>query len=219
MAEPMHTSAIGWARTVLGRPGLTAEGADRGDAATTYRLSADGTVAAYLKVGSGGLAGERDRLTWLGDRVPVHGVLGFAAADGQEWLLTAPLRGADLSQPVHTARPHRLVRLLASALRRFHAIDPGGCPFGVPADGAVVVHGDACLPNVVFAGTDFGGYLDVGAAGLGSPEVDLAAAVWSLDHNLGPGFGGELLRRYGWPQDDPATVERLRRSYEAADVT
>jgi aminoglycoside phosphotransferase len=219
MSEPRHTTAIGWARTVLGMPALTAEAPDRGDAATTYRLSADGTVAGYLKVGAGGLAGERDRLTWLGGRVTVPGVLGFAAADGQEWLLTSPLRGADLSQPVHTARPHRLVRLLACALRRFHAIDPAACPFGGPSDGAVVVHGDACLPNFVFDGTDFAGCLDVGEAGLGSPEVDLAAAVWSLEHNLGPGFGGELLRRYGWPQDDAATVERLRRSYEAADVT
>jgi aminoglycoside phosphotransferase len=41
------------------------------------------------------------------------------------------------------------------------------------------VHGDACLPNFVR---------------IDSPEIDLAAAVWSLDHNLGPGFGGAFLR-------------------------
>lgn len=39
----------------------------------------------------------------------------------------------------------------------------------------------------------------------------------SLDYNLGPGFGGEFLRAYGWPQDDEATVEQLRLSYEAGD--
>jgi kanamycin kinase len=215
MAEPMHTSAIQWATTILGMPGLTAEFADRGDAATTYRLAEDGAVVGYLKIGAGGLAGERDRLIWLGHRVPVPGVLGFASGDGHERLLTGPLRGADLSQPPHTAQPHRLVRLLASALRRFHAVDPHECPFGCQADGPVVVHGDACLPNFVFDGTELAGYLDVGEVRRGNPEVDLAAAVWSLSYNLGPGFGADLLRRYGWSQHDEPTVERLRRSYDA----
>ena len=215
MGDDRHATAIRWARTLLNTPGFTTEVADRGDAATTYRLSDHGTVAGYLKVGHCGLAAERDRLIWLGDRVAVPRVLGFAGSDGQEWLLTAPLAGADLSQPAHIADPHRLVPLLASALTRLHSLDPAECPFGRSQDGAVVIHGDACLPNFVFDTTDFTGYLDVGDVRLGKPDVDLAAAVWSLDHNLGPGFGGELLRRYGWPQDDEATVERLRRAYGA----
>ena len=210
----MHATAIRWAATLLDLPGVVAEAANRGDAATTYRLSDSGTAAGYLKVASGGLAGERDRLAWLGRRVAAPGVLGFAESDGREWLLTAPLPGSDLSQPVHTAQPHRLVRLLASALSRLHSLDAAECPFGPAHAGAVVIHGDACLPNFVFDETDLTGYLDVGELRRGSPEVDLAAAVWSLEHNLGPGFGAELLRRYGWPQTDEATVERLRRSYE-----
>ena len=214
MRDDPHANAIRWAAMLLGFPAVTAEAADRGDAATTYRLSDGGTVAGYLKVGASGLAGERDRLVWLGGRVAVPGVLGFAASGGQEWLLTAPLTGADLSQPGHTAQPHRLVRLLASALTRLHALDPAGCPFGAPHDGAVVIHGDACLPNFVFDASEFAGYLDVGDVRLGDAQTDLAAAVWSLDHNLGPGYGGEFLGRYGWPHD-VATVERLRRSYEA----
>lgn len=215
MSERVHATAIRWAKDVLGIPAVTAEAASRGDAAATYRLSAGGAVTGYLKVGRGGLAGERDRLTWLGARVAVPAVLGFAAHDGQEWLLTAPLRGADLSQPDHTAQPHRLVRLLASALTALHSLDAHECPFGRPREGAVVIHGDACLPNFVFDATGLAGYLDVGEAGLGDPEADLAAAVWSLHHNLGPGFGREFLAAYGWPHADDAAVDRLRRDYEA----
>lgn len=143
-------------------------------------------------------------------------MLGFADSPEGDWLLTAPLRGADLSRADHTEHPHRLVHLLASALRQLHSLDPATCPFVGPDAGEVVIHGDACLPNFVFAETSFTGYLDVGDLRVGTSEVDLAAAIWSINYNLGPGFGGEFLREYGWPQDDEATVEQLRRSYETA---
>jgi aminoglycoside phosphotransferase len=211
--EP-HASAVVWARTVTENPGLAAEIAwVNADSTTiTYRLHEDGAVVAYLKVGAGALAGERERFLWLRDRVAVPDVLGFASHADGDWLLTAPLPGAALNRPEHTAQPHRLVRLLVSALKRLHALDPARCPF-VGADGATaVVHGDATLPNFIFDGTAFTGCLDVGDLRPGRPEVDLATAVWSLDHNLGPGFGGEFLREYGWQQTDDATVERLRRS-------
>jgi len=212
-AGSVHDHAAEWARAALGDPRLAAAGVWNGNGATTYRLDRDGSVVAYLKVGAGDLAGERDRLLWLRERIAVRQVLGFTAGAGEAWLLTSPLQGADLSRPEHTAHPRRLVRLLASALHRLHSLPPGECPFSGAGGGAVVVHGDACLPNVVFDGSAFAGFLDVGELGVGTRELDIAAAVWSLDHNLGPGFGGEFLRRYGWP-DDEATVERLRLSYE-----
>jgi aminoglycoside phosphotransferase len=210
---PEDAAAVEWARTIRRTPLLAADVAwVNAEGTTTYRLHEDGVVLAYLKVGVGPLARERDRLAWLRDRVAVPDVLGFTSTPGGDWLLTTPLRGAALSQPEHKVQPHRLVRLLVSAIKRVHALDPAGCPFGGPAGGDVVIHGDATLPNFVFDGTRFAGCLDVGDVRLGRPEVDLVAAVWSLDHNLGPGFGGEFLREYGWPQTDETTVERLRRS-------
>jgi aminoglycoside phosphotransferase len=175
---PEHTAAIRWAQKTTRDQELRAEVVSSTDRATTYRLSCDGTPRAYLKVGLHGLAGERDRLLWLHQRVPAPDVLDFASGDGVDWLLTAPLRGNDLSRPEHTAHPQRLVGLLASALKRLHSLDPADCPFGRPGAGAVVVHGDACLPNFVFDDTDFTGHLDVGDMGLGGRPVDLAAAVW-----------------------------------------
>jgi aminoglycoside phosphotransferase len=211
-SEP-DTPAVLWARTVMEKPGLAAELVwVNADSTTTYCLHEEGAAVAYLKVGAGALAGERDRFLWLRGKVAVPAILGFASHPEGDWLLTAPLRGAALNRPEHTGQPHRLVRLLVSALKRLHAIDPARCPFA-GADGATtVVHGDATLPNFIFEGIEFTGCLDVGDVRPGRREVDLAAAVWSLDHNLGPGFGGEFLREYGWPQADDATVERLRQS-------
>jgi aminoglycoside phosphotransferase len=214
VVDDTHRAAIGWAQSIMNEPRLTVEIASGTDRATTYRLSDGDVVLAYLKIGVYSLAGERDRLIWLRERVLVPDVLGFATSDRQDWLLTAPLRGADLSRPEHTAYPHRLIQLLASALKGLHSLDSARCPFGRAEGDAVIVHGDACLPNFVFDGTNFMGCLDVGDLRLGSPEVDLAAAVWSLDHNLGHGFGGEFLRTYGWPEHDEATVAQLRLSYE-----
>lgn len=214
MAQNQNDAAIEWARTILRKSKLTAEVAWGSDSATTYRLQEDGAALAYLKIGVGALRGERDRLVWLRDKVAVPDVLAFATESKEAWLLTAPLYGTDLCRPDHTAHPDRLVRLLACALMQLHSLDPAGCPFVGPDEGGVVIHGDACLPNFVVDGGQFVGYLDVGDLRLGRPEVDLAAAVWSLDYNLGAGFGGDFLREYGWPEDDEATVEQLRRSYE-----
>ncbi len=84
----------------------------------------------------------------------------------------------------------------------------GGC-------GSVLVHGDACLPNFLFSAEQLSGYIDVGNMALGEPEVDLAAAVWSLQYNLGHGYGLEFLSKYGVEQPDEEEVERLRQLYES----
>jgi aminoglycoside phosphotransferase len=212
MPPNRHDAAVEWARAVIGSPNLLAEIAWTGHAATTLRLREADADRGFLKIGGPDLAAERDRLAWLRDWVPVPDVLGFTIEPEGAWLLTEPLRGTALNRPDHKADPHRLIRLLVAALVRLHSLDPAACPFTGSGEGAVVIHGDASLPNFVYDGSELVGYLDVGNLRVGDPEVDLAAAVWSLDHNLGPGFGGEFLRAFGWPQTDEATVERLLHS-------
>jgi aminoglycoside phosphotransferase len=213
MGSDAHGAALAWACEQIGGSAIDAEPAGRGDNAATYRLCRNGTAVAYLKVGGGDLSRERDRLVWLAGRVSAPSVVAFAEGP-EQWLLTGALRGLDLSRPEHTDDPSRLVGLLASALRRLHALDAADCPFvGDGAPRGVIVHGDACLPNVLFDGATFAGFVDLGELRIGDPAVDLAAALWSLDLNVGPGYGGSLLRAYGWPDVDDGTVERLRRAY------
>ena len=82
--------------------------------------------------------------------------------------------------------------MLASALRAFHSVSAEDCPFEAYVPGESLVHGDACLPNIIVGDDGSNGYIDLGDMGVGDVEVDLSAAVWSLQYNLGPGFGRAL---------------------------
>ncbi|MCE9635888.1 MAG: aminoglycoside 3'-phosphotransferase [Planctomycetes bacterium] len=75
------------------------------------------------------------------------------------------------------------------------------------------VHGDACLPNLLFvglAGPDRPqwGAVDWGLAGAGDPMRDLALAAWSLTWNHGRGFEDDLFAAYGPEATAPGAAER-----------
>jgi len=79
--------------------------------------------------------------------------------------------------------------------------------------GHVLVHGDYCLPNVLVREGKLSGIVDVGLSGLGTPEADLAAGVWTLQYNYGKGFARSFLEAYGWPPMSDEAIEKLRRRY------
>jgi len=103
--------------------------------------------------------------------------------------------------------------MLASALRAFHSVSARDCPFEAYIPGESLVHGDACLPNIIVGDDGPTGYIDLGDTGVGDVEVDLSAAVWSLQYNLGPGFGRAFLTAYGRPGATERDVDRLRAMY------
>ena len=47
-----------------------------------------------------------------------------------------------------------------------------------------LIHGDACLPNVMAEGGAFRSFIDVAMGGIGDRHIDLYWAVWSLEYNL-----------------------------------
>ena len=102
--------------------------------------------------------------------------------------------------------PSRVARVFGEILRTIHATDAVDCPFGIRKRGNVLVHGDYCLPNVLVSEGRLSGLIDVGQTGLGDPRVDLAAGVWTLQYNFGPGHAREFLDAYGAP---PMTEEEL----------
>ena len=77
----------------------------------------------------------------------------------------------------------------------------------------VLIHGDYCLPNVLVHDGELSGLVDMGQAGLGNPEDDLAAGVWTLHYNFGKGFARTFLDAYGWPPMTDQAIEKLRRRY------
>ena len=161
------------------------------------------------------LSAEHERLRWLEGRWPVPEVVAMLEAQGDDWLVTRELRGVQLCDPSVGWEAARVARFFGETLRSLHETDASGCPFGVRKRGNVLVHGDYCLPNVLVDHGGLSGVVDVGGAGLGNPEDDLAAGVWTLQYNFGPGHAGEFLAAYGWPPMSDGAIEKLRRRYSA----
>jgi len=202
---------VDWAKGVLQKD-FVVESVPHGDQSNVLKLcSEDGNY--FLKIAPA-LEKEKVRLEWLSGRVSVPRVIGFSHLEGQDVLLLSEIVGENLARLKKEWNATDVVRSLADAVKAFHAIDITGCPFGDGGSGKVLVHGDACLPNLIFKDRTFVGYIDLGGVAVDSPDVDLAAGVWTLQHNLGPGYGKEFLERYGIADVTDDTVEMLRQRYE-----
>jgi kanamycin kinase len=180
-------------------------------AGTVWRL--DGASGAVYVKRAHDLEDERDRTVWLAGRLPVPEVLGLFKGFGDDWLLTRAVPGVPLSDRSLGWEPSLVALKLGEILRDIHAVDASGCPFGERRAGHVLIHGDYCLPNVLVQDGRLSGLIDVGGAGLGDPQDDLAAGVWTLQYNFGPGHAREFLDAYGWPPMSDKAIERLRRRY------
>ena len=109
----------------------------------------------------------------------------LGAADPQ--LMTA-VPGAHLAARWKCQPPESIVEMLAS----FHSVNATDCPFEAYVPGESIVRGDACPPNIVVGEDGSNGYVDLADMPAGDVEVDLSAAICTLHHNLGPGFGGRF---------------------------
>ena len=106
----------------------------------------------------------------------------LGAADA---LLMTPVPGTHLAARSKCQPPESIVEMLAS----FHSVNATDCPFEAYVHGESIVRGDACPPNIAAGEDGSNGYVDLADMGAGDGEVDLSAAIRSLHHNLGPGFG------------------------------
>lgn len=61
----------------------------------------------------------------------------------------------------------------------------------------VVAHGDACLPNAIFDGGSFSGFVDCGRCGRADRYQDLALAARSINRSFGGHFVAEFFDAYG----------------------
>jgi len=199
------------AATALGATSFDGEFAWLSWGGTVWRLSAGSSVV-YVKRASA-LSAERDRLAWLSGRLPVPELIGFYSAEGDEWLLTREVPGVPLYHPSIGWEPERTAARFGGILREIHSIDATTCPFGDNGAGRVFIHGDYCLPNALVVDGRLTGLVDVGRSGLGDPDDDLAAGLWSLHYNFGHGYGGHFLESYGAEPMNDRDMERLRRRY------
>lgn len=202
-----------WAENLVDKI-ITKEKDSHGDEGLVYGLSTE-KGEYFLKIEFNSTStSEYDKLKWFQGKIPVPEVLGFVIHDNSKALLTKKVEGQNLAVLSKVWTAEKVIDKLVSALHRLHSTEINGWPFGGKGHGKVMVHGDACLPNFIFNNNELTGYIDLGAAHIDNPEVDLAAAIWSLQYNLGVGHGAQFLQRYG--HDDPTedVAEKLRLEYE-----
>jgi kanamycin kinase len=80
-----------------------------------------------------------------------------------------------------------------------------------------LIHGDFCLPNVIFDKGKFSAFIDLGGAGVGDRHIDIFWLIWSLNYNLGTNkYADYVLDLYGRDKIDEnilkfvAEVENVR---------
>lgn len=67
-----------------------------------------------------------------------------------------------------------------------------------------LIHGDACLPNVIFHEGRFSAFIDFNMAGAGDRHIDLYWVLWSLQYNLKTEqYADRFLEAYGRNNVEP----------------
>lgn len=205
---------LDWAKDFL-KEEISFEKESHGDEGVVYKINTKQN-SYFLKIKNDSIfEKERERLAWLKDKIPVPIVLGFTERDGTGAMLLTALEGKNLAVLSKEWEPNKLIDKLVGALHKFHNINTQGWPFDESDPEKILVHGDACLPNFIFNGDSFSGYIDLADCKLAEREVDLSATVWSLQYNLGSGHGAYFLKKYGYEDTTEEIVEKLRNQYES----
>ncbi|MDD3607855.1 MAG: phosphotransferase [Candidatus Moranbacteria bacterium] len=208
----MSEQFINWAEKKLGGSILVTKEA-YGDQSQVFKLDVL-DKRYFLKIGVN-LEKELVRLKWLKGKLPIPEVIDFTKIGDKDALLLTAIEGNNLAVLKKKWPAEKVVDNLANALRQFHTVNIEECPFVELSDSnSVLVHGDACLPNFIFKDDNFSGYIDLGDMTVGNPEVDFAAAIWSLQYNLGQGYGAMFLKKYGMEDATKELAEKLRLQYE-----
>jgi aminoglycoside phosphotransferase len=170
-----ESTYIRWASDQLNAVDPVIRRAWAGDNSTVFEITV-GNERYFLKIGDR-LARESAGLGWLRDRLPVPQVVAFEQLDGIDALLMTAVPGANLARLVKSQPAASIVEMLASTLRAFHSASTENCPFGAYIPGKTLVHGDACLPNIMVDDNGLGGYIDLVEMGVGGVEVD---RLWTM---------------------------------------
>ena len=156
----------------------------------------------------------------------------FVQDEKYDYVLAEGVKGSDATK--FGSDKALLCREMGKAIRRLHDIEAQDCPCrdatellirgyekeeGKAFDGDTsilerntLIHGDCCLPNLIFGGDAFKGFIDFDCAGLGDRHIDLASILWSTHYNLDTdAYDDILLTAYGKEDIDAEKLEMCTR--------
>jgi aminoglycoside phosphotransferase len=103
-----------------------------------YRLTQNGVASLYLKISSETLTrslfAEKERITWLQDKLPVPQIYYYGQNQHYTFLLLSEIPGINASDKIYESDRHLLVKLLAEGLKLIHTIPIVECPFDCTLD-------------------------------------------------------------------------------------
>ena len=165
----------------------------------------------YLKIGSS-LETERSNTIKLGPFIAVPEVVAFKNIDKRDHLLLTEVAGKNLCEFINEWTPAYITKKFAQTVKEFHSLDPYKL-FLNARPNSILLHGDMSLPNVIFTQDGLSGIIDLGHLSTGSADLDITDALWSLQRNLGSGYGELFLEEYGGVEITPRIDEALRFIY------
>ena len=134
-------------------------------------------------------------------------VVSYISCD-KDYLVTRSARGEDALH--YLDHPQRLCEVLAEAMKYLHRQPITDLPISPCMEAYAdcvkenklkmdtFIHGDFCLPNVIFDNWNLSAFIDVASAGIGDKHIDIYWALWSLQYNLKTdGYSDYFLDLYG----------------------
>ena len=206
------------------------------DGATIYDSSSHPTMTTlysnhgyYIKYAEKGALKKDAELGKLFENIGMGVEVVAYLSEDKDYLVTREAVGEDALAPQYLADPKRLCAALAEAMKYLHSKPVEGVPVSgcmdIYATGEnagklkqdTFIHGDFCLPNIIFDNWKFSTFIDTGLAGVGDKHIDLYWCLWSLNYNLKTDkYTDFFLEQYGKEKVDMELLKFVKKVEEQA---
>ncbi len=204
--------ALEWLSDILAMP-FTATKHIHSHQDAVYKIET-GSTNYYLKI-SASLRSEHENLKKLATVLDVPKVIDLYESENDDYLLISEIPGKNLVELIGEWTELEIVSTFAEAVRKLHSLQTTTI-FSEAKSNDVLLHGDMALPNIIISGQQIS-YIDFGQLTFGSPELDLADALWSLQRNISPDYGELFLEKYGPVVMTPEIEKALKFRYQPSD--
>ena len=148
----------------------------------------------YIKIDKKDALADEVRLARIFEQNHIGVEVVAYISDEKDYMVTKSAKGQDGTH--YLDHPKKLCKGLANAMKYLHSRPITNVPASKCLNWYVeqgkdsflkqdtFIHGDFCLPNVMFEDGKFCGFLDYGQAGVGDKHIDIFWVLWSMWYNF-----------------------------------